>query len=399
MKPLKNILLKLLIACLFISGCNEKTKTTDDKINAIISKTEKQLEYGFEMVESKNDGNLIVPRSIEGDELLMVSSSDWTSGFFPGELWLMYKLTGNSLWKKRAKKYTELLEKEQYNTRTHDVGFMMYCSYGHGYQFANNSDYKNVLIQTAKSLSSRYNEKVQCIQSWDHSKSLYHYPVIIDNMMNMELLLWASEVTGDSLYKNMAINHANTTIKNHFRPDNSSYHVVDYAPETGEVIKKITNQGFADESIWARGQAWGLYGFTVMYRYTKDIRYLEQAEKIAKLVMSYSNLPDDKIPYWDMDAPNIPNEPRDASAAAITASALYELMEYSQNKMEYLKFADTIMKSLSSEAYLNKTGSNAGFLLDHSTGNMPRNSEIDVPINYADYYFLEALLRKKNYKK
>ncbi|GAA3612774.1 glycoside hydrolase family 88 protein [Flavivirga amylovorans] len=395
MKSLKYRFLKLLVISLFIIGCNKKTKTTDYKIEEVISKVENQLDYGYGLVESKNDGNLIMPRSVEGDELRMVSSSDWTSGFFPGELWLMYNLTGNEVWKSRAKKYTELLEKEQYNTGTHDVGFMMYCSYGEGYKVTNSSDYKKVLIQTAKSLSSRYNENVKCIKSWDHSPDLYHFPVIIDNMMNMELLLWASEETGDSIYINIAINHANTTIKNHFRPNNSSYHVIDYAPETGKVIKKITNQGYADESIWSRGQSWGLYGFTVMYRYTKDKRYLEQAEKIAKCIMSYPNLPDDKIPYWDMDAPNIPKEPRDASAAAITASALYELINYTSDKDAYLEFANGIMKSLSSSSYLNTVGADNGFILSHSTGNMPRNSEIDVPINYADYYFLEALLRKK----
>ncbi len=388
------ILVVFLAFFVFVISCNTKSKQKL-KMDPIIDKVSAQLDFGYQVVKKNSSGKKILPRSIDGDSLVMVSSSDWTSGFFPGELWMMYDLTGKEIWKSRAIKYTELLKKEQNNRRTHDVGFMMYCSYGHGYRTTASSEYKKVLIQTAKSLATRYNDTVKCIKSWDHSTDLYTYPVIIDNMMNMELLLWASKEIGDDTYKNIAVNHANTTIKNHFRHDNSSYHVVDYSPETGEVIKKVTNQGYADETIWSRGQAWGLYGFTVMYRETKDERYLKQAEKIAELVTSYPNLANDKIPYWDMNAPDIPNEPRDASAAAIIASALYELSEYSLNKEKYLTFADQTLKTLSSDAYLNKEGVLQGFLLNHSTGNWPRHSEIDVPIVYADYYFLEALKRKK----
>ncbi|WP_139958308.1 glycoside hydrolase family 88 protein [Flavicella sediminum] len=357
-------------------------------------KTEAQLNYQCEVVDKFNKNELL-PRSIDKNEVVMVPSNDWTSGFFPGELWMMFELTGDAKWKERAIKYTEYLENEQFNESTHDVGFMMYCSYGNGYQITGNQKYKAILIQTAKSLASRYNSKVKSIRSWDHSEDLYTFPVIIDNMMNMELLLWASKETGDPYYKNIAINHTNTTLKNHFRSDNSSYHVVDYSSETGEVIKKVTNQGYADETAWARGQAWGLYGFTVMFRATKDEAYLDQAERIAEFILTHKNMPEDKIPYWDFDAPKLPNEPRDASAAAIIASGLLELGGYSKNGKEYLDAANTILKSLSSKDYLNKKGTAFGFLLAHSTGNWPRNSEIDEPIVYADYYYLEALNRKK----
>ncbi|MDO7172535.1 glycoside hydrolase family 88 protein [Mariniflexile sp. AS56] len=383
----------IVLVCVVTYSC--KTKPSKEfNLEAVVSKTEKQLSYHYGIVEKYQEDNLL-PRSIDEKGLVMVPSDDWTSGFFPGELWMMYDLTDNAIWKERAIKYTEYLESEQFNTGTHDVGFMMYCSYGHGYKTTGSSKYKDILIQTAKSLASRYNPTLKSIRSWDHSTSLYTFPVIIDNMMNMELLLWASQETGDPYYKNIAINHTNTTLKNHFRGDNSSYHVVDYSPEKGEIIKKVTNQGYADESAWSRGQAWGLYGFTVMYRATKDEAYLKQAERIAKFILSHKNLPEDKIPYWDFDAPKLPNEPRDASAAAIIASGLYELAGYSKNSIEYLEVADTMLKSLSTEKYLNKKGTKYGFLLSHSTGNWPRNSEIDEPIVYADYYYLEALNRKK----
>jgi unsaturated chondroitin disaccharide hydrolase len=398
MAYLKGKLILPIITLFCVVTYNCKTKISEDfNLKDVVSKTEKQLNYQCEVVDKYKKQNKLFPRSIDNKkDLVMVASSDWTSGFFPGELWMMFDLTDNPIWKERAVKYTQYLENEQFRTDTHDVGFMMYCSYGHGYKTTSNSKYKDILIQTAKSLASRYNTTIKSIRSWDHSNDLYTFPVIIDNMMNMELLLWASKETGDSSYKNIAINHANTTLKNHFRADNSSYHVVDYSLETGEVIKKVTNQGYADETAWARGQAWGLYGFTVMYRETKDEAYLEQAERIAKFILSHKNLPEDKVPYWDFNAPKLPNEPRDASAAAIIASGLYELANYSENRKDYLEVADTILKSLSSKEYLNEKGTEYGFLLAHSTGNWPINSEIDKPIVYADYYYLEALNRKKN---
>ena len=251
-----------------------------------------------------------------------------------------------------------------------------------------------MILQTSESLLKRYNETIGCIRSWDHNPDHWDFPVIIDNMMNLEMLCWASKTSGDQKYLNVAKTHANTTIENHFRDDYSTFHVVDYNPKDGSVNEKVTNQGYADETAWARGQAWGLYGYTLMYRETKDPKYLNQAEKIAGFLLNHPNLPADLVPYWDFDAPNIPNAVRDASSAASIASALFELCEYSpENKKWYLQNAKQIMKSLCSDDYLAAPGTNNGFILKHSTGNMPINKEIDTPIIYADYYFLEALLR------
>ena len=253
---------------------------------------------------------------------------------------------------------------------------------------------KSVIIEAAKTLSTRFNPKVGAIRSWDHNSDKWDYPVIIDNMLNLELLFEATKLKGDSIYHQIAVKHANTTLKNHFRADNSSFHVVDYDPENGEIIQKTTAQGYADESAWARGQAWGLYGYTLCYRYTKNPIYLAQANKIADYILNHPNLPKDKVPYWDYNDPKIPDAPKDASAAAITASALFELATYANNK-SYTKSANQILNSLSN-SYQAPANQNAGFILVHSTGHKPANSEIDVPINYADYYYLEALLRSRN---
>lgn len=219
--------------------------------------------------------------------------------------------------------------------------------------------------------------------------------MIIDNMMNLELLFWATAATGDSTYYDIAIKHADTTIANHFREDNSSYHVINYHPETGEVQRKRTAQGYADESAWARGQAWGLYGYTVMYRVTKDQKYLDQAVAIAEFVLNHPNLPEDKIPYWDFDAPNIPNELRDSSAGAIMASALLELSQYvdAEKGKSYYEDAATMLKTLTTDEYIAEKGTNGGFLLKHGVGHIPENSEVDVPLTYGDYYLVEAMLR------
>jgi hypothetical protein len=254
-----------------------------------------------------------------------------------------------------------------------------------------------VIIQSAKTLSTRFRPITGTIRSWDHSTDKWAYPVIIDNMMNLELLFAATQLTGDSSFYKIAVTHANTTMKNHFRWDNSSYHVVEYDTITGNVVKKNTHQGFAHESAWSRGQSWGLYGYTMCYRFTKDKKYLDQAEKIATFILNHPNLPKDLVPYWDFNAPNIPNEERDASAAAILASGLYELSTYSKNGKLFKEKADKIIESLTND-YRSPVGENKGFILLHSTGSRPSNSEVDVPLNYADYYYLEALLRSKKLK-
>ena len=338
--------------------------------------------------------SLFSPRTLENDKLKLVASRDWTSGFFPGELWMLYGYTGNKEWRQAAELYTGLMEKEKTNATTHDMGFKIYCSFGNGYRLTHDKAYREVIIQSARTLSTRFNPLIGCIRSWDHHRNLWGFPVIIDNMMNLELLFEATRLTGDSSFYRIAVSHANTTMKNHYRPDYSSYHVVDYDTLTGKVVKRQTWQGANDSSAWARGQAWGLYAYTMCYRYTKDPAYLGQAEHIAAFILHHPRLPADKIPYWDFDAPGIPNEPRDASAAAIIASGLYELSGYSRNAGEYRAAADTILKNLT-QHYRSPFGTNKGFILLHSTGGKPTNTEVDVPMNYADYYYLEALLRSR----
>lgn len=354
------------------------------------------------------------PRSSKNGFLTYVTIEEWTGGFWPGALWYVYEFTQDPKWKEAATKWTESLESNQFNTKHHDIGFMMYNSYGNAYRLTKNEKYKAILVQSAKSLCKRYNDKVGAIKSWNDKPSLdgkdtMRYPVIIDNMMNLELLFFASKITGDTTYKHIAIKHAEKTMQNHLRPDFSSYHVVNYDTITGKALHKETNQGFAHNSTWTRGQAWGVYGFTMTYRETGDKRFLNTAIKMADFFINNKNLPTDKIPNWDFNvnqegytppataqAINLTYIPKDASAAAILASALLELSNYAGKKgATYKLVANQILTSLSSNNYLATPGTNNGFVLMHCTGNANRLSEVDKPIMYGDYYFLEALLRER----
>jgi len=357
------------------------------------SQTEVLLKATADAQSKATKHNLVAPRTVDAQgNLVLIPSRDWVSGFFSGELWYLYEYTHNNKWLEAAKDFTAKIEPEQYNGDSHDVGFKVYTSIGNAYRLTNDAHDKDAIIKAAKTLSTRFNPAVSCIKSWDGIKK-WPFPVIIDNMMNLELMFEATRLSGDSSFYKIAVTHANTTLKNHFRPDYSSYHVVDYDPATGEVRHRQTAQGFADESAWARGQAWGLYGFTMCYRETHDKKYLAQAEHIAQFILNNPTLPADKVPYWDFNAPGIPNEPRDASAAAVIASALYELSTYSANGKLYKTTADKIVNSLTT-SYTAKPGESQGFILLHSTGHKPAKSEIDVPISYADYYYLEALIRQ-----
>ncbi|QHV99875.1 glycoside hydrolase family 88 protein [Spirosoma endbachense] len=347
------------------------------------------------LAATKPTGNkpaLVSPRTLDktGD-LQLVPARDWTSGFFPGELWYLFEYTGKNEWKKQAQLLTAKLESEKMNAGTHDMGFKLYCSFGNGYRLTRDPVYRDVLIQGARTLTKRFKPTAGIIRSWDHHKEVWQCPVIIDNMMNLELLFAATRLTGDSTFYKIAVTHARTTMKNHYRPDYSSYHVVDYDTLTGNVLKKNTHQGFSDESAWARGQAWGLYGYTLCYRETKDPQFLTQAEAIANYMLNHPHMPADLVPYYDFDAPGIPNEPRDVSAAAVMASALYELSTYKSDS-PYRAKADRILASLAKQ-YASPVGKNHGFLLLHSTG--AKTTEIDTPLIYADYYYMEALLRAK----
>ncbi len=390
----------LLVALLFIfSACKgpvEKASTISLKDIAAQLQLldENVMKVQAEDPTTPNGQKRVMPRTINKDgSLAVVPAGDWTSGFYPGVLWYMFELTGRPEWKEKAIKYTDILEEQQFNGSNHDVGFRMFSSYGNALRLTNDESYKPVLEQSALTLIARYYENVGCLRSWDFNQERWQCPVIVDNMMNLELLFWASKQTGDPVYYDIAYRHAMTTMYNHFRPDNSSVHVVDYDTITGEVRQKNTHQGYADESAWARGQAWGLYGYTMTYRFTENIDFLKQAEKIANFLLGHPNLPEDLVPYWDYDASGIPDEPRDVSAAAIMASALYELCTYSEKGAYYKETADRIMESLET-TYASAPGENYGFILGHSVGARPMDSEVDVPLNYADYYYLEALVRK-----
>lgn len=333
------------------------------------------------------------PKTFENGNLVTSNSGWWCSGFYPGSLLYLFEATGDTALYLEAVRILKVLEKEQYNTTTHDLGFMMYSSFGALNRLNPTSEYRQILINSASSLITRFNPTVGCIKSWDSKPE--DFLVIIDNMMNLELLFWATQETGDSTYYKVAVTHANTTLQHHFREDNSSYHVLNYSPETGEVKQKRTAQGFADESAWARGQAWGLYGYVSTYRWTKNEKYLEQSRKIASFLLGHPNLPEDGIPYWDFNAPEIPDALRDASAGAIIASALLELCEYIEGEEAdtYTAMAETILTSLSSDAYRNGAGSFGGFILRHGVGHKPAGTEIDIPLTYTDYYFIEASMR------
>lgn len=391
------------VLLVFLSGttaCNQSTQQDkEDYIEKSMIRAGEQLSL---MLES-NDDTAKLPRSVDEDgNTIYVPSRNWVSGFYPGCLWFMYEYSKDRKWEEAAKNWTSALSKEQFNTYTHDVGFMIYCSYGQGYRIDGIKEYKSVIINAAKSLATRYNDTVGCTKSWSWGEDTegWSFPVIIDNMMNMELLFKASELSGDETYRNIAIRHAKTTMHNHFRDDYSSYHVVDYNPETGEVNRKRTFQGNSDESSWARGQAWGLYGFTFCYRETGDPEFLQMAEHIADYIIHNPNTPEDLIPIWDYEMYGIEGEPRDASAASIIASALIKLSTHSERTKadEYFHYADKILENLSTDSYLAKAGTNNNFILKHCTGHKPHKSEIDVPLIYGDYYFMEALLRMKNLK-
>lgn len=317
----------------------------------------------------------------------------WCSGFFPGSLLYIYEHTNDQEVLKIAQKRLAIQEKEKHYTGNHDLGFMMYCSFGNAYRLFNKPADKSTIDTAAASLTTRYRPSIESIQSWNKNKN-FNCPVIIDNMMNLELLLWVSQNGGDQRFREVAINHANSTLKNHYRPDHSAFHVLDYDLETGNFVGK-NHQGFNDASAWSRGQVWGFYGFTMMYRFVKDEKYLQQARDVAQFLLSHPNMPSDKIPFWDFNAPNIPNALRDASAASILASALLELAQFTKGKekQQYIETARVIIVKLASDEYRAKAGSNGGFLIKHGVGHLLNNSEVDAPLTYGDYYFLEAMHR------
>jgi unsaturated chondroitin disaccharide hydrolase len=379
-------------------SCGENKIKEEIALNEMVDfGLERSRQQAIRMAEELERVDSLLPRSVYKHGNLITSDSRWwCSGFFPGVLWYLYQDTNDSIFRSYAELFTQRVEREKHTTSHHDLGFILNSSFGNGNRIAGIKAYEEVLTTGAKSLITRFNPAIGMIKSWK-SNSRWQYPVIVDNMMNLELLMRAAKYTGDTIFSTIAKSHADMTMRDIYRPDFSCYHVVSYDTLTFEIEKKQTNQGAHDESVWARGQAWGLYGFTMMFRETDEQRYLDFAVNIADFLIDDLTWPDDFIPYWDFDAPGIPDEPRDASTAAIMASALLELSQYVSEDLSkrYFNFAVKQIRSLTSAAYLADTGTNGNFILKHSTGSKPRNSEVDVPLTYADYYYVEALIRLK----
>lgn len=341
----------------------------------------------------------MMPRNIlDGQQVWncrKVTKEEWCGGFWPGVLWYDYESTGDEKIKEEADKFTSSLKfLSEIPAYDHDLGFLVFCGYGNGYRLTRNPEYKQIILDTADSLATLFNPRVGTILSWPRNVEMFGgHNTIMDNLMNLEMLFWAAKNGGNPYLSDMAIAHADKTMKYQFRPDYTSYHVAVYDTLTGDFIRGCTHQGYADSTMWARGQAWGIYGYTVMYRETKDLRYLDFVQKVTDVYLK--NLPEDYVPYWDFNDPSIPESPRDASAAAVVASALLELSTYLpvEKGMVYKEAAVKMLKSLCSDRY--KSGKSKPSFLLHSTGHWPAKSEIDASIIYADYYYIEALLRLK----
>ncbi len=362
------------------------------------SRIDQCLRYGAGQMKKTAEAisdPLLLPFAAKPDSAWKTSGMyDWRSGFFPGALWYSWEFSRDDALKAAAIRWTEALEPVKDFTRNHDVGFMIFCSYGNAYRLTGDERYREVILQAAKSLITRFNPNVGLIQSWNAGKR-WNYPVIVDNMMNLELLFWASKNGGGRELYTIAETHALNTLKHHVRDDGSTFHVVDFEPETGVVRAKNTHQGFSDDSCWSRGQAWGVYGFTMTYRETKNPIFLSAAQRLADYFIAH--LPEDHIPYWDFQATDVPGEPRDSSAGSIAASGLLELSALVRDanaRDRYRKAALDIISSLCSPAYQTEGTATPAILL-HATGSKPHGADVDVALIYGDYYFLEALLRYK----
>jgi len=374
------------------------------KAQTVLEQMEQVVERGLQRATSQSllladalkERQDALPRTFEKEAVQTIRYDHWVAGFFPGVLWMLYENSGNQQLRQYAEMYTNRVEPAKRMTNTHDLGFMLYCSFGQGYRLTGNRHYLDVIKEGTQSLLTRWNDRLKVIKSWE-SGPKWQYPVIIDNMMNLEMLCFMTRETGDRRYERIAVHHANTTMKNHFREDYSTFHVVSYDTITGQPHAKNTHQGYADGSSWARGQAWGLYGYTMMYRETLNPRYLRQAQQIGKFLMNHPRLPEDKVPYWDYDAPDIPNAKRDASAAAIMASALIQLSQLDPSELapQWLALAKKQLRTLSSPEYLAKDGEQGGFIIKHGVGFYRAGAEVDVPLTYGDYYYVEALMRMK----
>ena len=396
---MKKIVVGLAVVLGFCTCAHQPSGTLD--VNKALDYCAKQTQRT--LTELKTDSGIdytMMPRNIMADEqhwnCRKATKEEWCAGFWPGVLWYDYEYTKDKQVLEEAENFTHSLKfLSHIPAYDHDLGFLVFCSYGNGYRLTKNPAYKQVILDTADTLATLFNPIVGTILSWPREVEPRNWPhnTIMDNMINLEMLFWAAKNGGNPYLYDIAVSHADKAMKSQFRPDYTSYHVAVYDTITGNLIKGVTHQGYADSTMWARGQAWAIYGYTVVYRETKDPKYLDFVQKVTDVYLD--RLPEDKVPYWDFDDPSIPDAPRDASAGAVVASALLELSTYLPNGTgkRYKDAAIEMLTSLSSDSY--QSGESKPSFLLHSVGHWPNHSEIDASIIYADYYYIEALLRLK----
>jgi unsaturated chondroitin disaccharide hydrolase len=395
---MKKSLFGIMLCCLI--GCQQQssTFTADASLDYCATQVNRALEA------LRDSDYSLEPRNIlEGDtswNCRKASEQEWCSGFWPGILWMDYAYTKDERIRKAAEGYTEALSfLANQPAYDHDLGFLVINSFLKGYEQTHSEEYKRIALACADTLATLYNDKVGTILSWPrHVKDFGGHNTIMDNMINLELLFWAADNGGSQRLRDIAVSHADTTMRYHFRPDGSSYHVAIYDTLTGNFIKGITHQGLADSSMWSRGQSWAIYGYTTVYRYTKEQRFLDFAQKVTDIYLKrLHETSNDWIPIWDMDDPRGQQAPKDASAACVVASALLELCQYvdAEKGKEYRAAAESMLRDLASDVYQSRER-NVAFLM-HSTGHHPAGTEIDASIIYADYYYIEALLRLKKH--
>ena len=396
---MKKIVVGLAVVLGFCTCAHQPSGTLD--VHKALDYCAKQTQRT--LTELKTDSGIdytMMPRNIMADEqhwnCRKATKEEWCAGFWPGVLWYDYEYTKDKQVLEEAENFTHSLKfLSHIPAYDHDLGFLVFCSYGNGYRLTKNPAYKQVILDTADTLATLFNPIVGTILSWPREVEPRNWPhnTIMDNMINLEMLFWAAKNGGNPYLYDIAVSHADKTMKSQFRPDYTSYHVAVYDTITGNLIKGVTHQGYADSTMWARGQAWAIYGYTVVYRETKDPKYLDFVQKVTDVYLD--RLPEDKVPYWDFDDPSIPDARRDASAGAVVASALLELSTYLPNGTgkRYKDAAIEMLTSLSSDSY--QSGESKPSFLLHSVGHWPNHSEIDASIIYADYYYIEALLRLK----
>lgn len=335
------------------------------------------------------------PKTSGGGTWTLVAANDmtnWVQGFFPGLLWIVFERGRDAAWRTRADNWTRPLEVQKTNTQTHDLGFKFMCSYGNAYRLTGDTSYRDVLITAANSLATRYRPVSGIIDCCDWNSS-WHDPMVTDTMMNLELLFWASRENNQPAWNDMALSHALKTLNDMVRPDGSTFHVVDYDSSTGAIISRKTYQGESDSSTWARGQAWAIHGFTIAYRYTRDARMLQAAQRVTDYYLN--RLPADAVPNWDFDSPS---QEKDSSAAAITASGLLELSTFVTDPtvaQRYRSAAEAMLDSLCSPDYLVMGTNNSPGVLKRGVGFYKKNEAVNATLIYGDYYFSQALYRYK----